>query len=250
MARRLLAASVAAVCAIGLSVSVSVADGATSPRPQPAASVPQPPTPKLAWVGRVLLPVAARGAPRRSARVRTVVQPIAPLGGGPTVLLITRSVVRNGTRWAEVLLPVRPNGVRGWVPAGVLRTWTTQLRIVIDITDRRLTLFRANRPIVRAPIAVGKPGTETPRNEDFAIAEMIRTRTPGAFLGPIVFPITGYSERLNEFAGGNGRVAIHGTSLPELIGTAASNGCIRMRNRDVVRMSRLVRAGTPLKIRT
>ena len=248
MARRLLAASVAAACAIGL--SLSVADGATAQRPQSAASVPQPPTPKLAWVGRVLVPVAARRAPRRSARVRTVLQPIAPLGGGPTVLLISRTVVKNGKRWAEVLLPVRPNGVRGWVPAGVLRTWTTPLRIVIDITDRRLTLFRANRPILRAPIAVGKPGTETPRNQDFAIAEMIRTRTPGAFLGPVVFPITGYSERLNEFAGGNGRVAIHGTSLPELIGTAASNGCIRMRNRDVVRMSRVVRAGTPLKIRT
>ena len=98
-------------------------------------------------------------------------------------------------------------------------------------------------------MAVGALGTETPRNDHFAIAELIRTHTPGAFLGPIVMPITGYSEKLNEFAGGNGRVAIHGTSLPELIGTAVSHGCIRMHNGDIVRIARVVRPGTPLKIR-
>jgi lipoprotein-anchoring transpeptidase ErfK/SrfK len=248
MTPRTLAATLCAACAVGLALSGA---GSAAPSPQrPAASALSPPTPRLAWVGRLLLPVVARRAPRASARPRTVLQPIAPLGNGPTTLLITRSVVVDGRRWAEVLLPIRPNGARGWVPAAALRIRPTTLRIVIDVSERRLTVFRRNRPIIRAPVAVGKPGTETPRNDHFAIAELIRTRTPGAFLGPIVFPITGYSEKLNEFAGGNGRVAIHGTSLPELIGTAASNGCIRMRNRDVVRMSRIVRPGTPLKIRS
>jgi lipoprotein-anchoring transpeptidase ErfK/SrfK len=248
MTLRTLAATLCAACAVGLALSGA---GAAAPaRERPAASALSPPTPRLAWVGRLLLPVVARGAPRPSARPRTVLQPLAPLGNGPTTLLITRSAVVDGRRWAEVLLPIRPNGTRGWVPAAVLRIRPTTLRIVIDVSERRLTVFRKNRPIIRAPVAVGKPGTETPRSDHFAIAELIRTRTPGAFLGPIVLPITGYSEKLNEFAGGNGRVAIHGTSLPELIGTAASNGCIRVRNRDVVRMSRVVRPGTPLKIRS
>ena len=127
----------------------------------------------------------------------------------------------------------------------MLRLNSTPFRIVIDVSERRLTVFRANRPVVRARVAVGKPGTETPRNDHFAIAELIRTHTPGAFLGPIVMPITGYSEKLNEFAGGNGRVAIHGTSLPELIGTAASHGCIRMHNSDIVRVARIARPGDP-----
>lgn len=249
MARRPLAALVTATCAAGL-VLTAAAEAAPDRRPTPVAPALAPPTPELAWVGRVLVPVTARRAPSPSAKARTVLQPIAPLGQGPTTLLITRTVVKEGRRWAEVLLPIRPNGARGWVPADVLRIRSTPLRIVIDVTERRLTLFRSNRPILRAPVAVGKVGTETPRSRNFAIAEMIPTNTPGAFLGPIVFPITGYSEKLNEFAGGNGRVAIHGTSLPELIGSAASNGCIRMRNRDVVRMSRLVRPGTPVKIRT
>ncbi len=247
MARRFLAVAAAAACAVGLAWAGA---GQAAPARRAVEPAPGPPTPKLAWVGRVLVPVTARTAPRMSAKARTVLQPIAPLGDGPTSLLITRTVAKEGRRWAEVLLPIRPNGRRGWVPFDVLRIHSTALRIVIDVSERRLTLFRSNKPILRAPIAVGKPGTETPRNDHFAIAELIRTRTPGAFLGPIVFPITGYSERLNEFAGGNGRVAIHGTSLPELIGTAASNGCIRMRNRDVVRVARVVRAGTPVKIRS
>ncbi len=73
-----------------------------------------------------------------------------------------------------MLLPIRPNGVRGWVPAGVLRMHRTPFRVVIDVSERRLTVFRSNRPVIRAPVAVGKPGTETPRNHDFAIAELIR----------------------------------------------------------------------------
>jgi lipoprotein-anchoring transpeptidase ErfK/SrfK len=246
MAFRPLAATIAAACA----AAVAWPSAGQAAAPPAVGPVPAPPTPKVAWVGRVLERVTARQAPRETAKPRTVLRPVAPLANGPAVLLITRTVVRDGRRWVEVLLPIRPNGVRGWVPAAVLRMRPTPLRIVIDVSERRLTLLRSNRPIIRAPIAVGKPGTETPRSDHFAIAELVRTRTPGAFLGPIVFPITGYSERLNEFAGGNGRVAIHGTSLPELIGTAASNGCIRMRNRDVVRMARLVRPGTPLKIRS
>jgi lipoprotein-anchoring transpeptidase ErfK/SrfK len=211
--------------------------------------VPAAPTPKLAWTGRVLVPVAARDAPRVTAKPKMVLQPVAPLADGPQVLLVTRSTVVGGKRWAEVLLPIRPNGSRGWVPAGVLRLNTTPFRIVIDVSERRLTVFKSNRPVIRARVAVGAVGTETPRSEHFAIAELIRTHTPGAFLGPVVMPITGYSEKLNEFAGGNGRVAIHGTSLPGLIGTAASHGCIRMYNSDIARMSRMVRPGTPLKIR-
>jgi lipoprotein-anchoring transpeptidase ErfK/SrfK len=228
--------------ALALALGLAAASGAA------AAPTPAPPTATSASVGRVLVPVTARVAPRMSARARGVVQPVAPFAKGPTVLMVTRTTVVDGRRWVEVLLPRRPNGTRGWVPADVLRLRTTALRITIDLSDRRLTVHRAGRRIVSVPVAVGKPGTPTPKGR-FAVAEMVRTGLPGAFLGPIVFPLTGYSETLNEFAGGDGRVAIHGTSLPALIGTRASNGCIRLRNRDVVRLSRIVRPGVPVLIR-
>jgi len=246
-----LATAVIVACVAALA-GAGAAGAATAPASAGDGSqsaVPKPPTPRLAWVGRVLAPVTARRAPRRSARAKTVLQPLAPLGKGPTVLLITRTLVRDGERWVEVILPIRPNGARGWVPADVLRIRSTPMRVVIDVGDRRLALYRAGKLAMRAPVAVGVPATPTPLGTSFAIAERIPTNTPGAFLGPIVLPLTGYAEQLNEFAGGDGRVAIHGTSLPQLIGTAVSHGCIRMHNSDITRLSRLAHAGTPVTIR-
>ena len=43
-------------------------------------------------------------------------------------------------------------------------------------------------------------------------------------------------------------VGIHGTDEPQLIGGAVSHGCIRMLNRDVVKLRRLAPLGTPIDI--
>lgn len=233
-------------------IALALALGAMACGPAAVAAAPRTPaapTTKIAWTGRVLAPVVARAAPKPSAPVRMRVPPVAPFAQGPTTLLIARTVVRDGVRWVEVLLPIRPNGTRGWLPADVLALQSTTLRISIDISERRLTLHRAGRRVLRVPIAVGTADTPTPTGRLFAVAELIRTNHPGAFLGPIVLPLTGYSETLNEFAGGDGRVAIHGTSLPALIGSAVSHGCIRMTNPDIVRVAGAARPGTPVSIR-
>ncbi len=241
----------AAIAAAGLVPAAgAVAQGTPPPAAPEAAAgpVPAPPTKATTWTGRLIAPVMARRAPRAGAAAAFKLSPIAPFANGPTQLMVTRTTLVDGRRWVEVLLPRRPNGSRGWVPADVLDLRTTPMRITIDLGDRRLTVLRGGRRAFSAPIAVGKAATPTPRGS-FAIAETIRTNLPDAFLGPYVLPITGFSEKLNEFAGGNGRVAIHGTNLPALIGTAASNGCIRMLNRDVVRLARVIAPGTPVTIR-
>ena len=46
-----------------------------------------------------------------------------------------------------------------------------------------------------------------------------------------------------------GPIAIHGTNEPWLIGSAASNGCLRVANAVVVRLFRQTLAGTPVIIR-
>lgn len=224
--------------------------GGASAASAPTGPVPAEPTPRLAWVARVVSPTAtAYAAPRRGSAVKKVLRSLAPFAHGPTQLLVTRTAVVHGERWIEVLLPVRPNGTRGWIRADNTVMSTTRLRIVIDLSDNRLTLYRANRVVLRAGVVIGKAGTPTPRGPMFAIAEVISTNNPQGFLGPTVMPLTGYSETLNEFAGGNGRVAMHGTSEPNLIGTSASHGCVRMSNTNILRMARLVRAGTPVAIR-
>jgi lipoprotein-anchoring transpeptidase ErfK/SrfK len=45
-----------------------------------------------------------------------------------------------------------------------------------------------------------------------------------------------------------GEYAIHGTNRPESIGRFVSAGCIRMHNRDIVELYRLVGVGTPVLV--
>lgn len=236
-------AGLVAVTAAGLLLAASALAA------DPPAAGPAAPTPTRAWLGRVLVRVTARAAPSDSAPARTVLRPQAPFSGNGTVVLITRATTVDGVPWVEVLLPVRPNGSRGWIRQDVLRLSVTHVRVQIDLSARRLWVYRSGRVAMTARIVIGAPATPTPTGRDFAIAERVVTGTPGGFLGPIVLPLTGYSQKLNEFAGGNGRVAIHGTSVPSLIGTAASHGCMRMRNADIVRFARLAQPGTPVAIR-
>jgi lipoprotein-anchoring transpeptidase ErfK/SrfK len=204
------------------------------------------PTKVLSWSARVLAPTAARTQPNRASKAVGVVQTTAPIGGGPMVLLVLERRVVGGREWVRLLLPRRPNGTSGWVLSDVLRFRRNPMRIVIDQSDRITSVYRSGVLVLRVRNAVGKPATPTPFGH-FAIAEKILT-PPNGFLGPVVMPTTGFSETLNEYEGGNGRFALHGTSLPDLIGTRASHGCIRHRNRDILRISRLVSVGTPVNI--
>ena len=43
-------------------------------------------------------------------------------------------------------------------------------------------------------------------------------------------------------------VYIHGTKHEDKVGTAASHGCVRMRNEDVIELFELVDEGTPVVI--
>lgn len=243
----------AAVAAVAVFLSAAAGQATAAPAEGArAADVaqerPTPPNPRSAWVATVRRAVSARVAPGYSRRAETVVQPTAPFSGRLTRLLVTRSTERDGELWVEVLLPKRPNGSTGWIPADAVALASTPYRVEVVLRSRRLTLYRAGKRVMRVPVAIGASGTPTPTGR-FAVAETVHTRIPGAFLGPIVLPLTGFSRTLNEFAGGDGRVAIHGTSLPELIGTRASHGCIRLRNGDIARLARHAGPGTPVTIR-
>lgn len=235
------ALALATSAAIGIALTASASAGT-------APSVPEKPSGKQATTARLLAPVTARRAPRFTAKAITTLQPIAPLGGGPTVLVVKRAKRFDGRLWLRVLLPIRPNGRQGWIPADFTRLQKNRMRVIIRQQSRRLDLYRNGRRIARFPVAIGKASTPTP-NGRFAVAERINTQLPRGFLGPWVLPITGYSRVLNEYAGGNGRVAIHGTSQPQVIGTRASNGCVRMYNRHVRKLARMVRPGAQVEIR-
>jgi lipoprotein-anchoring transpeptidase ErfK/SrfK len=144
----------------------------------------------------------------------------------------------------KLSLPGRPNGGRGWIPKAAVELHRVQRKIVIHRSARVVEVRRITngKVLLRAPIAVGRPGAETPLGRDYYVSARFTPRNP--FFGSFALETSAYS-RLSEWPGG-GVVGIHGTDHPGLIGQAVSHGCIRMLNRDVIRLHRLAPLGTPI----
>jgi lipoprotein-anchoring transpeptidase ErfK/SrfK len=240
-------ATTAAVLAVGGAVPFAVADSPTGCQSS-GPGLAGKPTPVRSYSARLIAATGVRETPDISTKPFRYIRPTAPLGKGDVNLMITDRACDGHERvWLRVRVPQRPNGTQGWLLRDFVSVQANDFRVVIDQSERRMTVYEQNHVVMRAPVAVGKPETPTPFG-NFAIAEKIYTNDPSAFIGPLVMPTTGFSETLNEYAGGNGRFAIHGTAVPQFIGTRASHGCIRMYNKDVLRLGKLVQPGTPILI--
>jgi lipoprotein-anchoring transpeptidase ErfK/SrfK len=167
----------------------------------------------------------------------------------PTVFGVLGAVVRRDCkpRWYRVQLPQKPNGAIGFVRAGALRVETVQTRIVVDVSQRRLTLYRNAKPVLSATVAVGSPSTPTPTGRFYVNQRLLPADTGGPY-GPAAIGISAFSNVLTGWTQG-GPVAIHGTNEPWSIGQAVSNGCIRLPNRTLTKVFRVAFAGTPVIIR-
>jgi lipoprotein-anchoring transpeptidase ErfK/SrfK len=141
---------------------------------------------------------------------------------------------------------VLPNGTTAWVPRAALGGYgTVDTRLDVDLHRLTVTLYRAGRPILRAPVGVGAPGTPTPRGRFYIRNRLTRYRSPA--YGPIAFGTSARSETVTDWPAG-GYVGIHGTNRPDLLPGRVSHGCIRLRNADILRLARRMPIGTPVTV--
>jgi lipoprotein-anchoring transpeptidase ErfK/SrfK len=129
--------------------------------------------------------------------------------------------------------------------------------IVIRTGERKLYLVVAPGEAIRYTIAVGKAGKQwrgvkyvEEMQVDPAWAPPAEVKRDNPRL-PDVIP--GGSPRNPMGArviglGPGGQYAIHGTNMPNTIGTAASYGCFRMHNSDVIDLYARVQMGTPVVV--
>src|SRR5687767_1946385 len=148
--------------------------------------------------------------------------------------------------WYRVRLPRRPNRRLGWVRAADVTVAQVRTRLLVDLSERRVTLFRSGRRVLSTRAAVGSRSTPTPTGT-FHVDQRLYSGDPSGPFGPSAVGIAAYSEVLTGWAQG-GPIAIHGTNRPDLIGQAVSNGCIRVRNAVVTRIFDQALAGTPVVI--
>jgi lipoprotein-anchoring transpeptidase ErfK/SrfK len=167
----------------------------------------------------------------------------------PTVFGVVAAVVRPDCtpRWYRVQLPKKPNGVTAFVRARALRVDAVSSRVLVDISQRRLTLYQSGKPVLTAMVAVGSPSTPTPTGHFYVNQRLVPTE-PGGPFGPGAIGISAFSNVLTGWVQG-GPVAIHGTNEPWSIGHAVSNGCIRLSNPTLEKVFRETPAGTPVIIR-
>jgi lipoprotein-anchoring transpeptidase ErfK/SrfK len=163
--------------------------------------------------------------------------------GSPRVLAVTAR--RDG--WLRVTASERQNGEHGWIRASAARLGSTDVWIRVDRSRRELTLRRDKRVLRRLPVAVGRPGTETPLGR-FAVTDRLRTKSLDSPYGCCALALSGHQTKLLPGWPGGDRLAIHATPNPETVGTPASLGCMRAHDRDIRVLMRRVPLGAPVVV--
>lgn len=105
-------------------------------------------------------------------------------------------------------------------------------KIIINVPQHRLYLYRYGKLFQSYPVAVGTPDNKSPRGEFYI--------TQKAVWGD------GFGTRWMRISTPWGIYGIHGTNKPWSVGTVASHGCFRMLNHDVEQVYALVSIHTPV----
>jgi lipoprotein-anchoring transpeptidase ErfK/SrfK len=177
-------------------------------------------------------PVAAR---RPLTRVRTVLPVLA------------HETSSDGRAWVRVRLPGRPSGHTGWIPESHTRLTATRWRIAVRLSTRRVTVYREGRVARSFRAVVGAPSTPTPQGRFFIEEGVALSAVDHG--GPFALATSARSNVLQEFDGGPGQIALHGTAgLSGALGTAVSHGCIRLSSDAITWLARRIGAGVPIRI--
>jgi lipoprotein-anchoring transpeptidase ErfK/SrfK len=247
LAGLLIVAAVAVVLVLASS-GPSAAEPGLPPSPRSALApenVPLGPRPAAYWA-----PVTAATTARSGPAEPSVVAEVparTPEGTANIVLVLGQAERRAGELWVRVRVPGLPEDVQGWMPRAALGGYTpVHTRLAVDLRELTATLWREGRRVFRARVATGAPATPTPTGDFYVRNRLHKYRSP--FYGPVAFGTSARSAEASDWPAG-GFVGLHGTNRPDLIPGRVSAGCIRMANRDILRLARLMPVGTPVSVR-
>lgn len=227
------------------SAGATAASASRSRAREPGSSTRRAPTDAEARAGRwsasVLRPEVLRTAPdgRRVARVgrRT---------GYGSRRVFAVAEFRPG--WVGVRAMQRPNGKLAWLPADAVRLRPVRTTLVADLSDRELTVSVDGKIRHRAPVGIGRPGSETPLGR-YGVTDRLRADGASRVYGCCAIALTGRQTNPPPGWTGGTRLALHGTPSPDSVGREVSAGCLRMRDPDLRRLLLTVPLGATLTVR-
>lgn len=130
---------------------------------------------------------------------------------------------------------------------------STQPRLEVQLSQRRVVLFQGNTAVRSYPIAIGQSGWETPTGQ-FRVQHM--QRDPD-WIHPLTdekIPNQDLRNPLGRhwigfWTDGRNWIGFHGTPQPNSVGYALSHGCLRMRDLDIDEIYYQVSTGTPVIVK-
>ena len=122
-----------------------------------------------------------------------------------------------------------------------------EVHLVLRLGERKVHVYQGDRIKASYPVAIGKASTPTPTGT-YEVFQMIKDpvwQSPWTGRVTQPGPNSALGVRWIGFAQmSNGIIGFHGTPTVNSIGHAASNGCVRMYNRDVLKLFASVEMGT------
>lgn len=216
-----------------------------------AEAVPAGGAPKVARTQELAVFVRGQTAmsrPDSRSAPRAWVERRRPITEGRTVLpVIGHHTDRGGTRWLQVRLPGRPNNSTGWIRKARTTRSDTTWHLLVDLSERRVTVYRRGHALRTFSAVVGAPSTPTPRGRHFVEENVLLTG--GQVGGPFALALSARSYVLQEFAGGPGQIAVHGVwNVGGTMGSAASHGCVRLDTASITWLGERIAPGVPVTV--
>jgi lipoprotein-anchoring transpeptidase ErfK/SrfK len=150
--------------------------------------------------------------------------------------------------WLHVYLPTRPNSSTAWIKeADVSVSQPLEYQIKVSLAEHKVTLLHNGVVELEAPAAIGTAENPTPTGTFYYTDPLDLATEPDTAYGVFAIGLSGHSNTLSEFAGGDGQIAIHGTNDPSTIGEDVSHGCVRVNNDVILKLAKLP-LGTPVVI--
>ena len=197
--------------------------------------------------------VIARKLPNfRAARAGVLAATTEHAGQAASYLVLDARQFGN-VCWLQLRMPAFPNTKVGWVLRDDVVAEQGEWQVEIDVSDRTVRAYLKGKLKFSTRAVVGARATPTPLSgvrTPFAIYDVVRGK-PNAFTGSWQIATTALSPQNPAI----GRIGLHGrggASLADPIGSASSNGCIRLTNTAVTNLVKQVGVanlvGTPVVI--
>lgn len=126
-------------------------------------------------------------------------------------------------------------------------------RLELSLNRRQVTLVRGGKPFKTYPVAVGRPGWETPVGQ-YKVRTMIKNPAwINPFTGEIIPGGAPDNPLGNRWVGfwtdGKNQIGFHGTPSRGSIGQAVSHGCVRMYEEHIEEIFKLIPPETPVIVK-